>query len=142
MGTPGHVVRNGILHSTQGPIEPYQAESLVRLQTGDCFTPIHFPEVNYYRDPYQEDKRMQPMQQPFTYDSEDYGPANLALWCEMPTNQHPFSAKDPDKLITTFRGEKRLICGPCGAVLFGNPTGEPAAKPLSGSDPEWPNTKP
>lgn len=51
-------------------------------------------------------------------------PENLALWCEI--TDHSFSAKDPDKVIMNYRGEKRLSCGPCAGGIFSIP--EPPSK--------------
>jgi hypothetical protein len=52
------------------------------------------------------------------------GFVNLALWCEI--TEHSFSAKDEDKVVMNYRGQKRLSCGPCAAGIFSIP--EPPSK--------------
>jgi hypothetical protein len=90
---------------------PEQVESVARVTWCNFDDIISIPAMDYVRDPHEQEERMIRKMTPDSMQGIE--PDMAALWCEL--KKHPFSAKDPDKVVLSFRGESRLACGDCAA---------------------------
>jgi hypothetical protein len=91
---------------------PEQVESVARLAWENYDDIISIPSMNYTRDPHEQAERLF-RKMSMLESMQGIEPDMAALWCEL--KKHPFSAKDPDKVVLSFRGESRLACGECAA---------------------------